>query len=132
LQNDARFPEVLTYQPAADSIDAAIDQGEDRIKELQDWNLHGKVPNWIPNERPPIDPDSPRVILRPAEPGEGPSDEKIKQMEQQVWDFAGGLKMRWNRAGRTPAGRRRDVLTFSGSDEVLVAPTGLQLPANHK
>ena len=130
LRDAARFPEVRTYEQAADSLDAAVSQAEIRMQELQDWSLRGKVPSWALKERHPIDPKSPPIAVRPAAPGEGPSEEEIQRMIQEVWDFAGGKKLRWKRVGRTPAGRQCDVLTFSGSDEVLVTPTGIELPAN--
>jgi hypothetical protein len=131
LRDVARFPEILTYQLAADSIDAAVSQAEIRSQELRDWDLHEKVPSWAPKEHDQMDRGSmPMEVV--ARPGEGPSDEEIQRMVQEVRDFAGGKRLRWKRVGRTPAGRQCDVLTFSGWDEVLVSPTGIELPASQK
>ena len=128
LRNDDCFSNVPTDMPHDDSIDAAVEQPIMRMRE----HFHGKVPSWA-KRRPPVDRDSPRPMVTLLPSGEMPSnEEEFKRMERKVWDFAAGLELRWKRAPRTPAGRQCEVLTFSGSDEVLVTPTGLQLPSNRK
>jgi hypothetical protein len=127
LRNDDCFPNVFTDYFPPDSIDAAVEQPITSLRE----HFRGEVPSWT-KRRPPID-QQPRPVLI-ALSGTRPvsSEEDFKRMQQEVWDFAAGLELRWKRARRTPAGRQCEILTFSGSDEVLVTPTGLQLPAHRK
>ena len=128
LRNDPRLQESWIPRIAADSIDDAVSQAEIRMKELMDWSRHGKVPSWAQEAKKRTNQGDRALMIRPALPGEGPSEEEIARMHRKVLDFGGGAKLRWKRLGRTPNGRRYDVLTFSGSDEVLVSPTGIAVP----
>ncbi|HKF55994.1 MAG TPA: hypothetical protein VKJ45_11130 [Blastocatellia bacterium] len=125
LRDDNCFPDGPTEMPPDDSIDAAVEQPIARIRK----HFHGKVPDWA-KQRPPIDQQSGAVVIGLSR--KVSSGEEFKQLQQDVWDFASGLELRWKRARRTPAGRLCDVLTFSGSDEVLVTPTGLRVSLNRK
>ena len=128
LRNDPRLQESWIPRIAADSIDDAVSQAEIRMKELMDWSRHGKVPSWAQEAKKRTNQGDRALMIRPALPGEGPSEEEIARMHRKVLDFGGGAKLRWRRLGRTPNGRRYDVLTFSGSDEVLISSTGVEVP----
>lgn len=123
LRDEDCFPDVPTEMPPDDSIDAAVEQPISRIRE----HFRGKVPTWA-KQRPPTDQQSRPVVIGLSRGVS--SEEEFDRVQQEVWDFASGLELRWKRARRTPAGRQCEVLTFSGSNEVLVTPTGLQVPSN--
>jgi len=125
LRDDDCFPDVPTEMPPDDSIDAAVEQPIARIRE----HFQGKAPNWA-KRRPPTDQQSGAVVIGMWRGVS--SEEEFDKVQQEVRDFASGLEPRWKRARRTPAGRQCDVLTFSGSDEVLVTPSGLQVPSNRR
>src|SRR5262249_14436298 len=132
LRDTARFPELTTHQQAADSIDEAISQADMRMRELFNSAQQGKVPSWARKEQHPIDRESRPIAAVPAPRGGESSDAAFRRLGQEVWDFARGKKLRWKRAGFTPEGRQCDVLTFSGSDEIVICPTGIELPTNRK
>src|SRR5262249_24596402 len=115
------------YWPVADSIDAAVSQEEISSQEFWEIVRRGEIPVSSGTRKPePGDDRSKPTVM--AVSGGPPSDEQWQQMIQEVWDFAGGKPMKWKRAGKTPAGRKCDVLTFSGSEEVLVSPTSIEIP----
>lgn len=125
LRNVARFYEnAQLHWPVADSIDTAISQEEIRMQELRDGILHGTIPNSLPNE--PTDKRSRPTVM--AVPGGPPSEEELQRMIKEVWDYAGGKRWKWKPIGRTPSGRKCEVLTFDGSEEVLVGPTSIMIP----
>jgi hypothetical protein len=126
LRNASRFPEnALIHWPEGDSIDAAISHEQIKGQELQDWALHGKAPGWTPREHEPSDQISKPTIVTTQ--GGGPSEVELQQMIKEVWDFAGRKRLKWKPIGRTPAGRKCEVLTFNGSEEVLVGPTSVEV-----
>lgn len=128
LRNASRFPEnTLIHWPGGDSIDAAISQDEVRGQPL--WEraraLQGKKPILAPREHEPTGQRSKPAIIA-TEDG-GPSEEELQQMIKEVWDFAGGKQLKWKPIGRTPAGRECEVLTFNGSEQVLVGPKSVEV-----
>jgi hypothetical protein len=58
--------------------------------------------------------------------------ERTKQMIKEVWEYAGGKRLEWKPIGNTPAGRKCEVLTFDGSEEVVVSPTSIEIPTWYK
>jgi hypothetical protein len=109
-----------------DSIDAAIAQAQIRQKELWDWARHGKAPSWATTQPEASDQRTKPTIM--ARPGVGPSEEEFERMTKEVWEYAGGKRLKWKSIGHTPAGRKCDVLTFDGSEEILVGPTSIETP----
>ena len=115
----------------ADSIDRAIAKTEIRKKKL--WEVvrqlraGGSVPEDIRRASQPSDP--PIMVAR----GEPPSDEllhrRLQQSEKELNDYGGGREMKWKSKGRTPAGRRCEVLTLDGSEEILVGEKSVELPS---
>ena len=124
LRNAARFPESdQIHRPLGASIDAAITQDEIRLQELLEWARHGTVAK----EPEPNGQRSKPIIV--AAPDGHTSDDELQRMIEEVWDFAGGKRLKWKPIGRTPAGRRCEVLTFDGSEEVLIGTTSVEIPA---
>jgi hypothetical protein len=114
------------HWPVANSIDAAISQEEIRMQEFWDRARHSTVPSASPKESQPTDQISRPTIA--AAPSGYPSDDELERMIKEVWDFAGGKRLKWKPISRTPSGRKCDVLTFDGSDVVLVSPTSIKIP----
>ena len=132
LRNALRLRDdpAIQLQVVADSIDTAISQGETRKQEIFDWGLRGKTPSWALKERGPGGKTIEQTIT--ATEGKVPSEEEFQRLEKEVWDFAGGKRLKWKPIGRTAAGRKCEVLTFEGSEEVLVSPTSLEIPTQPK
>jgi hypothetical protein len=134
LRNDSRFPEHAQDDPAADSIDAAVSQAEMSLRERMEWVAQGKIPISDPSEHEPTGKSSkPGIVAVPVLGS--PSEEelqKTQRMIDEVWDFAGGKRLEWKPVGNTPAGRKVEVLTFDGSEEVLVGPTSIEIPPRSK
>jgi hypothetical protein len=130
LRNASRFPESARNEPAADSIDAAVSQYKMRFRECMERFFPEKIPISVPSEPEPTGKGSRPVVL--LMPGGSPSEagsEQSKQMKNEVWEYAGGKRMDWKPIGSTPAGRKCEMLTFDGSEEVLVGATSLESPA---
>jgi hypothetical protein len=130
LRNASRFPESDGNEPAADSIDAAVSQYQMRFRESMERFFPEKMPISVPSEPELTGNGSTPVLI--TMPGGSPSQEgseQSKQMKNDVWDYAGGKRMDWKSIGSTPAGRKCEVLTFDGSEEVLVGATSLEIPA---
>ncbi|MEW6212452.1 MAG: hypothetical protein AB1631_29270 [Acidobacteriota bacterium] len=130
LREDARFPENDSDESAADSIDAAVSQGKMRLQGLMEMVFQGKIPISDPSEHEPTSKRSePMAMAVPvlSSPSEDESQE-TQRMIDEVWDFAGGKRLEWKPVGNTPAGRKVEVLTFDGSEEVLVGPTSVEIP----
>jgi hypothetical protein len=130
LRNASRFPESGGNEPAADSIDAAVSQYKMRFREFMERFFPEKIPISVPSGPEPTGKGSKPVLI--PMPGGSPSkeeSEQSKQMKKEVWDYAGGKRMDWKPIGSTPAGRECEVLTFDGSEEVLVGATSLEIPA---
>jgi len=113
-----------------DSIDAAIAQDQIRQEELWDWARHGKAPSWVTAQPETSDQRAKPTII--ARPGVEPSEEDFERMTKEVWEYAGGTRLKWKSIGRTPSGRKCDVLTFDGSEEILVGPTSIETPTCDK
>lgn len=127
LKNGVRFPEnAQIHRPVANSIDAAISQEEIRMQEFWDHARHSTIPSAAPKEPQPTDQISRPTIV--TAPSGYPSDDELERMIKEVWDFAGGKRLKWKPISRTPSGRKCDMLTFDGSDVVLVSPTSLEIP----
>lgn len=126
LRNATRFPEKDRSQwPAADSIDGAVSQEEIRMQELWDQALHWTAPGSFAREHEPFG-KKPKPIAK-ATKGSGPSEDELQQMIKEVWDFAGGKRLKWRRMGRTPAGRKCEVLTLDRRVELLVGLTSIEV-----
>ena len=131
LRNASRFPESAWNELAADSIDAAVSQYKVRFRELMERFFPEKLPISVPSEPEPTRKGS-RPVLLPM-PGGSPSEEgseRSNQMKREVWDYAGGKRLDWKPIGSTPAGRKCEMLTFDGSEEVIVGATSLEIPAH--
>ena len=115
LRNFSRFPE-----PDGNSIDAAVSQYKIKFRKSMERFFPKKIPISVPSEPEPTGKRS-KPVLIPMRGG-GPSD-------KEVWDYASGKRMDWKPFGSTPAGRKCEVLTFDGSEEVLVGATSLEIPA---
>lgn len=129
LRNAARLPEnAQIHWPVADSIDTAISQEEIR---MQGWWEQARqlTPSLVPNEPKSTDQSSRSIV---ATPGGHASEEELQRMIKEVWDFAGGKRLKWRSARQTPAGRKCEVLTFDGSEIVLVGPTSVEIPSQSK
>ncbi len=134
LRDVARFPESLLDEPVADSIDAAVSKKEMRFQELMEMVAQGKIPISVPGEHEPTSKSSkPRIVAVPvlSSPSEEESQE-TQRMIDEVWDFAGGMRLEWKPIGNTSAGRKCEVLTFDGSEEVLVGPTSIEISTRSK
>jgi len=83
-----------------------------RFRESMERFFPEKIPVSVPSEPEPTGKGSKPVLI--AMPGGSPSE------EESVWEYAGGKRMDWKPIGSTPAGRKCEVLTFDGSEEVLV------------
>jgi hypothetical protein len=131
LRNAARFPESdQIHWPISDSIDAAISRDELWIQEFWDRARYGTTPSSSPEEPEPTD-QRPRPTIVAAPSGH-PSEEELQRMIKEVWDFAGGKRLKWKPIGGTPSGRRCEVLTFDGSEEVLVGATSVEISTQYK
>ena len=70
-------------------------------------------------------------MIRGPEPSEEESHQ-LQQMIDEVWDLAAGMHLEWRAGRRTPAGHKCEVLTFDGSEKVLVHPTSVETPSQSK
>ena len=130
-RNFSSVPPINTLLPraASDSIDRAIAQAEIRRKKL--WELArqlktGSVPEEIRRARQPSDPPI-MIIGEPASDQEFES--KLQRFEKELRDYGGGRQMKWRPKGRTPAGRRCEILTLEGSEEMLVGEKSVEPPS---
>jgi hypothetical protein len=115
----------------ADSIDRAIAQSEIRRKKLWELVRQLKAGGSVPEDiRPAGQSSEPPIMIVPSKP---PSDEELdrerQRSEKELWDYGGGRQMKWKSKGRTPAGRRCEVLTLDGSEEMLVGEKSVELPS---
>ena len=121
---------LLPLAPA-NSIDRAIAQAEIRRKKL--WELArqlkagGSVPEDIRRAGQSSDPPIMVVESEPLSAEE--SDRKLQRSAKELRDYGGGRQMKWKSKGRTPAGRRCEVLTLDGSEEMLVGEKSIELPS---
>ena len=125
LRNASCFREAAWSDLAADSIDAAVSQYKMRFRKLMERFLPEKIPISVPSEPEPTGKGSTPVLIMPI----GSPSEEGSEESKAVWDYAGGKRMDWKPIGSTPAGRSCEVLTFDGSEEVLVGATSLEIPA---
>ena len=120
------------HQITADSIDTAIAQAQTEWQELQ--NLKSQAMTSTSLSRG----DEPTGTAKPAKPmtkvirGSKSSEQELKQMIDDVWGFAAGLHLEWRTGSLTPAGHDYEVLSFDGSEKVLVHPTSVEIPSRSK
>jgi hypothetical protein len=133
LRNASRFPESARNEPAADSIDAAVSQDKMRLWEYIERFFPEKIPISVPSEPEPTGKGSkPVVIPMPSGSASEEESEQSRQMKKEVWDFAGGKRWEWKPKGSTPAARKCEVLTFDGSEEVLVDADSIEIPTENR
>jgi hypothetical protein len=126
LRNVSRLAvDAGTRAAVADSIDAAISQEEISRQEFSDHALRSTTPSSAPREHEPSGKRSEPMAM--AIPGGSQPEEELQQMIKEVWDFAGGKRLKWKPTRPTPTGRRCDVLTFDGAETVLVSPTSVEV-----
>jgi hypothetical protein len=131
LRYASRFPEdAYRLVLVANSIDAAVSQVERMWQEVREQvsQKYGKIPSSVPSEPEPTGKGSKPMIR--AVRGGSSSEEGREQKE--LWDYAGGKRLEWKPVGNTPAGRKCEVLTFDGSEEVLVGPISIEIPTRSK
>jgi hypothetical protein len=125
-------PPINTLLPraASDSIDLAIAQAEIRGKKLRELARQlktGSVPEEIRRGRQPLNP--PIVAIESEPTPDQELEHKLQRFEKELKDYGGGRQMKWKSKGRTPAGRTCEVLTFDGSEEILVGEKFVMLPS---
>ena len=87
----------------------------------------GSVPEEI---RRAAQPSDPLIMVTESEPtSDKELERKLQRYEKEVKDYGAARQMKWKSKGRTPAGRRCEVLTFDGSEEVLVGEKSVELPS---
>lgn len=134
------------FWPSGDSIDAAITKSELKMQEI--WSRAEQMEAQTENPSQelanlPVEDNTPDSegeqqsseekvygVIRVAEPDECPSYEERKREEEEIWAYAGGLKLRWKLVEPTPSGRQCEVLTFSGSAEIIAGRSSVYLPTN--
>ena len=128
LMHTARMLGLGSVFPlTADSISAVIEQQQAKWQELQGHAAQAissapETPEHTRADRSPK--PSARIVRSESEF----SNEQLQQMIDEVWDFAAGIRLEWRPRGRTPEGYECQVLTFDGSEIVLVHPTLLEIP----
>jgi len=128
-------PPINTLLPraASDSIDRAIAQA--KIRSKKPWELArqlktGSVPEEIMRARQPSDPP---ILITESEPGSDQELERnVQRYEKELKDYRGARQMKWKSKGRTPEGRKCDVLTLDGSEEMLVGEKSVELPGKKR
>ena len=134
LREAARIAETGSFHSlTADSIDGAIAQQQTQWQELEKHLSSQAMTSTSVQRR-----DEPTGAGKRAKPRirviRGPelSEEERQQMIDEVWDFAAGMHLEWRAGRRTPAGHKCEVLTFDGSEKVLVHLTSLEIPSRSK
>jgi len=134
LREAARIAETGSFHSlTADSIDDAIAQQQTEWQELKKhFSSQAMTSTSVPRRDEPTGADKRakptiRVIRGPEL-----SEEERQQMTDEVWGFAGGIHLEWMGGRRTPAGHKCEVLTFDGSEKVLVHLTSLEIPSRSK
>jgi len=128
LRDAARIAETGSFHPlTADSIDGAIGQQQTEWQELKKHLSSQAVPSTsVPRRDEPASPGkgakSTIRVIRGSE-----LSEERQQIIDEVWDFAAGSQLEWKPIGRTPAGRKCDVLLFNGAERVLVSRTSVEV-----
>jgi hypothetical protein len=121
---------VLLLVPA-DSIDQAIAEAEIRQKKVRELARQLEAGGPVPEEiRPANQPSDSSMMVEASEPPFGEElDRKLQRWEKELKEYLGGKQMKWKSKGRTPAGRRCEVLTLDGSEEMLVGEKSVELPS---
>jgi len=133
--------EALSYWPA-DSLDVLVSkEAEQMWKMFDETDKVRKTSKELTVERAPkmgrvpAKGPKPMIVAMPTDaalPRSGLSPEEIKKtieaQMQIVWDYAGGNPWKWKSKTPTPAGRKYDVLTFSGSEVITLGPTTIKIP----
>jgi hypothetical protein len=130
LRDAARIAERGSFHPlTADSIDAAIAQEQ---TERQNRSSQAMPATSVPkgDERTGTGKGAKPMISMVR--GLEPSEEELQRMIDEVWDFAGAMHLEWRAGVRTPAGHKCEVLTFDGSEKVLVHRTFVESPSQSK
>ena len=129
LRDAARVAERGSFYPVtADSIDGAIAQEQTEREHLHNRSSPEmpKTPTSRRNE-PAAKRKGTKPLVR-VRPDPMSSEAELRQMIDEVWDFAGGMDLKWKAGGQTPAGHEYEVLTFDGSERVLVRSTSVGIP----
>jgi len=137
LREAARIAEAGSFLSlTADSIDDAIAQQQTQWQELKKHLSSQAMTSTSVQRR-----DEPTGAGKRAKPtirvirGPEPSEEESHQLQQmidEVWDFATGMHLEWMAGRRTPGGHKCEVLTFDGSEKVLVNLTSLEIPSRSR
>jgi hypothetical protein len=133
LRNATRFPE--NDRPTADSIDDAIAQAQTEWQELQNLKSRAMSSTSVPRGDEPTGKDEGAKPMIRVIRGPEPADEESHQLQQmidEVWDFGTGMHLEWRAGRRTTAGHECEVLTFDGSETVLVYLTSVEIPSQSK
>ena len=120
-----RFPEDYWLPLPAGSIDAAVSQFSAEFQKLQE-----RFPLPDHSALDIEEPDSETPEIRPVAmmaPSDSAHDEPFEGSMQRVRSFAAGKQLKWKQMGFTPSGRRCEVLTFDGSEEVLLSENSLEI-----
>jgi hypothetical protein len=133
--------EARSYWPA-DSLDVLVSGQAEQMWKMSDRaDKLRRASEEQPDERAsrtgqvPAKGPKPMLVAMPSDsplPRAGLSPEEIKKTfeaeMQRVWDYAGGNPWKWKSKRKTPAGRKCDVLTFSGSEVIMAGPTTVKIP----
>jgi hypothetical protein len=134
MRNRARFPATRSVsRPTADSIDGAVALQRTEWQDLQKRAAQAMKATTVPPKKaePSGTGDSPKPAIELLRDG-GPSDEEVRRMMAEVWDYAGGKRLEWKQGGRTPSGRKYEILTFDGSEKVVASQTSVEIPNQSK
>lgn len=124
---------TLLPRAASDSIDRAIAQAEIRSKKLRELAHQSRAGGSVPEDiRAAVQPSEPSIMIVPV-PSKPPSqeefDRELQRLDNELREYVGGRQMKWKSKGRTPAGRKCEVLTLDGSEEMLVGEKSVELPS---
>src|SRR5262249_15567998 len=99
LREASRYPEeARTHSEIADSIDAALAKNEIMRRDLGKWHRRGKPPDRFQKEQEPRRKSSePPIMIVPVMEDSDSFDKDFermeKEMEREVWDYAGGKRL---------------------------------------
>lgn len=119
----------------ADSIDRAIAEGEIRRMRLRELARQLRAGGPVPEEiRRATQPSDSLIMAEASEPLSREElnrklQRKLQRSEKELRDYLGGRHMKWRPKGRTPAGRKCEILTLDGSEEMLVGEKSVEPPS---
>jgi hypothetical protein len=130
LREAARIAETGSFHSlTADSIDGAIAQQQTQWQELKKHlSSQAMTSTSVPRRDEPTGSGKGAKATIGVIRGPELSEDRRQQMIDEVWDFAAGSHLEWRPNGRTPAGRKCEVLTFNGAERVLVSLTSVGVP----